>query len=143
MNRIVMEERGGRMLPTLRRKAAVPALIVALACSGCAHTERPAHTQTPANQENSSIAIAMFNTCTRPKFPPADLRANHQGTVKIDYLVNEEGKAVDSRILQSTGYPAMDEAARSALLKCRFKPAHQDGRPVAKWTEVLYIWKID
>jgi len=131
------------MIHTLRWKAAVPALLAALACSGCAHTASTVQTEPPAKQEDSSIALAMFNTCTKPKYPPADMRADHQGTVKIDYLVNEEGKAVDSRIVQSTGYPAMDEAARIAIQKCRFKPALLDGRPVAKWTEVMYIWTLN
>jgi TonB family protein len=112
------------------------ALLAALAFGGCAHTGGV------AQKGESSKAVVRFDTCTKPVYPREDVLANHQGTVRLSFLVNEEGNAVDSKILQSSGYPTMDEAARGPILKCKFKPARQDGRPVAQWTEVHYVWTI-
>jgi D-alanyl-D-alanine endopeptidase (penicillin-binding protein 7) len=118
-------------------KAAVPALLAALALTGCAHTG------SSATHGESRKAIVLFDSCAKPSYPREDLRAEHQGVVTMSFLVNEEGTVADSKVLKSTGYPAMDEAARGAIQKCRFSPALQDGRPVAQWTQVQYVWTID
>jgi D-alanyl-D-alanine endopeptidase (penicillin-binding protein 7) len=36
----------------------------------------------------------------------------------------------------------MDEAARGALLRCRFAPALRDGQPVPTWHPVQYVWTL-
>jgi TonB family protein len=122
------------MIHALPWKAATPALLAALALAGCAHTVK---------HGESRHALLLFDSCAKPVYPREDLLANHQGTVKLKFLVNEEGQAVDSAITRSSGYPSMDEAARIPILKCKFKPALQDGRPVAQWTEVQYVWTIE
>jgi TonB family protein len=118
-------------------KTVVPALLAALVLTACAHTSGR------AQHGDSSIALVLFDTCAKPTYPREDLVANHQGAVTLSFLVTEEGNAVDSKILKSSGYPSMDEAARGPILKCKFKPARQDGRPVTKWTNVQYVWTID
>lgn len=118
-------------------KGAIPALLAALACTGCAHTG------SSAKHGESRTALVIFDSCARPEYPREDLQANHQGTVTLSFLVNAEGTAVDSKILKSSGHPSMDEAARGPILKCRFRPALQDGHPVAQWTEVRYVWTIE
>ena len=40
---------------------------------------------------------------------------------------------------KSSGTPALDEAAVAVAHKCKFKPAIQNGRPVAMWV----TYKVD
>lgn len=144
---------GGDLMARIRRllrpdvqalnwKAAIPVLGLAVVCAASAHA--------PANQRGVSpglglnrTAIADFNTCRKPEYPHADLAAGHQGTVTVDFLVDTDGAVIDSAIARSSGFVSMDEAARGALLKCRFGPALENGRIVRQWTKVQYVWTLE
>jgi D-alanyl-D-alanine endopeptidase (penicillin-binding protein 7) len=144
---------GGDLMARIRRllrpdvqalnwKAAIPVLGLAVVCAASAHA--------PANQRAASpglglnrTAIADFNTCRKPEYPHADLAAGHQGTVTVDFLVDTDGAVIDSAIARSSGFVSMDEAARGALLKCRFGPALENGRIVRQWTKVQYVWTLE
>jgi len=144
---------GGDLMARIRRllrpdvqalnwKAAIPVLGLAVACAASAHA--------PANQRGASpglglnrAAIADFNSCRKPEYPHVDLAAGHQGTVTVDFLVDTDGAVIDSAIARSSGFASMDEAARGALLKCRFGPALKNGRVVREWTKVQYVWTLE
>jgi D-alanyl-D-alanine endopeptidase (penicillin-binding protein 7) len=142
---------------TLDWKAALPVLGLALACAATTHpfTPGPAllaldtySTAQPGTQQRaahglSRAAIADFATCAKPEYPRADLDAGHQGTTTVSFLVSAGGRVTDSKIVRSSGYASMDEASRSALTLCGFKPALRDGRAVAQWTSVQYVWTLE
>jgi TonB family protein len=46
-------------------------------------------------------------------------------------------------VTKSSGYPAMDEAARAAISKCAFTPATVQGKPEQTWAPIMYVWKIE
>jgi protein TonB len=67
----------------------------------------------------------------RPRYPEMLRQAGVSGEVELEYVVLESGR-VDSasvRVLAST-HPAFSEAAREALQRARFKPAHRGAGPV-------------
>jgi TonB family protein len=45
-------------------------------------------------------------------------------------------------VARSSGYPGLDEEARSALQKCSFKPGLKDGKPVSERVMVQYVWTL-
>jgi TonB family protein len=49
----------------------------------------------------------------------------------------------DSRLRKSSGFDALDQAARVAISACRFKPATQGGRPVQSWMNMQYVWTLE
>ena len=60
---------------------------------------------------------------TADDYPAASLRANQQGTVRIGWSVGAQGRAFDCRILESSGYPRLDQAACKAILRrARYRP---------------------
>lgn len=115
-------------------KAAIPVLGLLAACGS------------PNPGNDSAIpdrpAIAQFSSCAKPEYPAEDIKANHMGTVTIGFLVSTSGQVRDSRITRSSGYPSLDEAARSAIAKCTFTPATAKGKPVEDWTSVQYVWTL-
>jgi len=115
-------------------KAAPAGLILALACTACAHIAPHGETRKP---------IIVFESCQKPAYPRADIRAENQGTVTLAFLVSVEGRATESKVLRSTGYRSLDMAAQSALMTCKFKPALVDGQAVEQWANVQYVWKLD
>lgn len=116
---------------TLSRTALLAAIM--LSAAGCATT---------ADKGVRQGAIVKFDSCAKPEYPHADLQAGHQGTVTLDFLVDPDGKVGDSKVVKSSGYATMDEAARTAIAQCTFNPATQDGKPVKDWTKVQYVWTL-
>lgn len=69
-----------------------------------------------------------------PEYPRLARTANMEAIVWVKALIDNEGKVRDAMILKSSGSKAgFDESAIQAAYKCRYKPAIQDGRPVAVW----------
>lgn len=95
----------------------------------------------PAQAAASAGPGPDTRSCSRPAYPEEDARQRNAGTVTMNFLIGIDGKVVESKVVKSSGYRSLDEAARSALAKCRFKPpVTQDGQLVQAWTAVQYVW---
>ena len=86
--------------------------------------------------------VVDANTCQKPAYPPAALRANETGIVSLRILVGLDGKVLDSKVERSSGSRRLDEAARAGLSLCRFKPATVNGKPEQAWGRIEYEWKL-
>jgi TonB family protein len=104
-----------------------------LSVAGCATT---------ADTKADQGALVDFNSCAKPEYPHADVQAGHQGTVTLSFLVGQDGKVGESKVVKSSGFATMDEAARTAIAKCSFHPAMKSGKPVKDWTKVQYVWTL-
>jgi protein TonB len=89
--------------------------------------------QTPAVPERN---------CEKPRWPKSALNDESHGTVKLEFLIDVSGQVIDSRVIESSGYKALDEAARKGIAKCKFKPAIVEGKPVEEWHPMSYSWTI-
>jgi TonB family protein len=97
----------------------------------------------PMSMERERELRANPIRCARPDYPKSELRAERQGTVKLSFEIDVDGKVRDYKILSSTGFPALDEAAVSGLLKCQFVPQRDpNGVPVKAWFPVQYVWSL-
>lgn len=115
----------------------------------------PANTPAPASPAATAVAApkpaaparttANVNMaqCEKPEYPSASRRMEEEGTVALRFLVGVDGKIVQSEIEKSSGYKRLDEAARTGLSKCQFKPATVDGKPEQAWTTIRYVWRLD
>lgn len=88
-------------------------------------------------------AVVDFNSCAKPEYPRKALRNEETGTVTLQFLIGVDGHVVESRIERTSGSKDLDNAARSALSLCRFKPGLADGKPQQSWTKVQYVWKLE
>ena len=61
----------------------------------------------------------------------------------ISFLIGVDGRMVDSKIAKTSGFRDLDRAAQSAIGKCRFKPAMNNGQPEQAWVSVEYVWSLD
>jgi TonB family protein len=82
------------------------------------------------------------STCAPPSYPKAAIRYEIQGTVTLSFLIGTDGAVQDSRIAKTSGSKLLDETAREALAKCRFKPATNADGPVQAWVPVQYVWAL-
>ena len=56
-------------------------------------------------------------------------RLAEEGTVVLDVRVGADGSPQNVRVKKSSGYERLDEAAREAVLRCRFVPGKVNGVP--------------
>ena len=80
--------------------------------------------------------------CEKPPYPAAALRANETGTVRLSFLIDVDGRVLESKVDRSSGSRRLDEAARDGLGLCKFKPATVDGKAERSWARIEYEWKI-
>jgi TonB family protein len=64
-----------------------------------------------------------------PQYPPEALADGKEGTVQLEFVIDEEGRVKNPRVLESV--PGLDEAAMATIKKWRFAPARRNGKPVS------------
>ncbi|PRC93389.1 energy transducer TonB [Solimicrobium silvestre] len=87
-------------------------------------------------------AVVDFSTCDKPDYPRNSVRNEEHGTVRIAFLIGLDGRVADSKIEKSSGFRALDAAAKNGLSLCKFKPGTVDGKPQQTWTAVDYVWTL-
>jgi TonB family protein len=87
--------------------------------------------------------IRISGSCEFPEYPSASKRLEEEGVVRLKLLVSVDGNVTESIVEKSSGFNRLDEAARVAMSKCKFRPAQKDGEPQQKWTNVTYTFALD
>ncbi len=71
-----------------------------------------------------------------PVYPRDAAHRGEQGTVGLLIHVTPEGLARSIDIVESSGFKALDDSARDAVLTWHFHPGQRDGKPVD--SEILF-----
>lgn len=78
-----------------------------------------------------------------PDYPRLAKQAGMEAVVWVKALVDKSGDVRQSMVLKPSGSRAgFDEAAVEAAYKCKFKPAIQNGRPVAVWVSYQVVFTL-
>ncbi len=79
-----------------------------------------------------------------PDYPHLARKAGLEGKVLIRALVDKNGDVKEALVAKSSNSRAgFDEAALAAAYKCRYRPAIQNGRPVAVWVTYWVEFTLD
>ena len=65
-----------------------------------------------------------------PEYPLINRERGDQGTVVVRLQVSETGQVTEVEIVRTSGHPGLDEAARKAARRWRYRPALRDGVPI-------------
>ncbi len=76
-----------------------------------------------------------------PEYSPEARKAKYQGTVILQVNVDTSGNPTDVRVLRSLGL-GLDEKAIEAVKQWKFKPAMQNGNPIAMPVEVEVDFRL-
>jgi D-alanyl-D-alanine endopeptidase (penicillin-binding protein 7) len=129
---------------TLNWKAAIAMLGVAVACVSV-YAQATAADQQASTQARAGFTQARvdFTTCAKPVWPDGAIAAQHTGTVHLAFLVATNGQVKASEVKNGSGHPDLDQAARTGIEKCSFKPATKAGQPVESWVQMQYVWVLE
>jgi protein TonB len=103
----------------------------------------PAPPPPPKHEPVHVAPVAAASSCQKPEYPPVSRRLEETGTVVLRFLIDVDGKVLDSGVQQSSGHNRLDEAARQALALCNFKPGTVDGKPEQGWAQIRYTWTLN
>jgi TonB family protein len=94
----------------------------------------------PSSTEYTPVdEIASMTHKDVADYPIEAVNAGMQGEVWVKVLVNPEGRVADALIYRSSGHYILDKSALKSAWKYRYKPAIQNGKPVAMWV----AYKVD
>jgi len=80
----------------------------------------------------SPAVATTSHLVTANDYPPVSIRLQEQGKVQIKYTVDPSGNVSECAVTMTSGKPRLDDAACTMVTKrWKFKPATQDGKPVA------------
>jgi len=78
-----------------------------------------------------------------PEYPPTSRRLGEQGSLIVQVLVDPDGRPSDVKLIESSGFPRLDEAALTGIrTSYRFLPGTVDGKPTPEWFTFRFVWKI-
>ena len=123
----------------LNWKAAIPMLGLALA-SLTIYAEAVAADKVAGRTHK---AVVDFETCAKPLWPEGAIARKEEGAVTLAFTVAADGKTKRSEVVKSSGFTDLDEAARTGIEKCSFKPATKAGKPFESTMQMQYVWVLE
>ena len=73
---------------------------------------------------------------------PRKLRHVKDSIVRFELLIDELGRVVDATMIESTGYPEIDQLLLEKIYASQYHPATLRQRPVKAWIAVGYGYKV-
>lgn len=83
-----------------------------------------------------SEARPLYRSNPKPAYPLQARRRGYQGTVVLEVFVDEQGKAGELRVIDSSGYNMLDDEAVRAVAGWRFEPGLIGGKPASMWVRI-------
>jgi protein TonB len=78
----------------------------------------------------------------KPDYPEIAQRRGWTGTVYLELDLDDRGQVTSARLLQSSGYALLDDAALDAARTWRYTPATLNGQPVAVTVPVPIVYDL-
>ena len=113
----------------------VPLLVLYLVLLGCSERTRVMRPDRDAwwRSDEPDVVPQMLNTDLPFRYPVALYLQHVQGNVLLRLHVDASGMVVpdSTRVVEPSGYPALDSAALADALRLQFRAARRRGVPIA------------
>jgi TonB family protein len=106
--------------------------------------DRPAHGEEDyfvVVEEMPELIGGLASIQQHIRYPQEAREAGIEGRVYIQFVVNEEGKVEDPRVIRGIGGGA-DEAALEAVKHAKFRPGYQRGQPVRVQYSLPIVFRL-
>lgn len=101
----------------------------------------PVRRDGPVDLPDEATAPEPMDDNAQPDYPEALRQSGVQGTVIARFVVREDGRVADVRILR--GPDELREAVREALQRWRFRPATVNGQPIAVYRTMPFRFVLE
>ncbi len=101
-----------------------------------------APTFTPYEVAPEMTNRTQFQRILMQRYPPTLRDAGIGGTVRVWVFIDEQGGVRNVRVVESSGYPALDQAAVEVMNEARFRPALNRDQRVAVWVQFPVTFQV-
>lgn len=124
--------------PAKRKPVQQPVRQEPVASTNSAPSAAAAPVASPAQEAplTPPLANADYLRNPPPPYPDVAISRGQEGTVLLNVQVRPDGKVQTLSIQKSSGYPALDNAARDTVLRWSFVPARRGSQAVSGWVVV-------
>ena len=84
----------------------------------------------------------VIEELVRPEYPEEARRREVEGHVSVLALVDTLGHIAEAQVMNPSGERTLDEAARVAVLRCRFRPYREDGKLTSVYAVFRFAFRI-
>ena len=102
----------------------------------------PQEAAAPVINTAPAISALKFRNNAKPSYPARAMDMNIEGTVLLEVWIDVDGNPTDVIVIESSGSPLLDEAARRGAMRWTFWPHTVDGRPSAGRAHVPVPFKL-
>ncbi len=89
------------------------------------------------------VSYGKGHDCAQRYYPPIAVRLNQEGNVRVRITVAADGTVTNAEVVGSSGKDALDQATVKCIMSgWHYKPAMQNGQPIAAATEANVQWKL-
>jgi len=78
-----------------------------------------------------------------PEYPAMARQLHQEGRVYVHLLLDYDGTVMQTRLVKSSGYELLDQAAQDGAKKFRFSPARQGERTVRVWVSIPVDFRLE
>ena len=111
---------------------------------GPSHAERASREPGPASTSViERDATPLYRLNPAPEYPLIGRKRGYQGTVILEVLVTQEGRVGDLRVVASSGYSVLDQAALASVRTWIFEPGMKAGKTVDMWVKVPVRFRLE
>ena len=96
----------------------------------------------PAAPRTITSGVEYVNA-PAPRYPSLSRRMGEEGKVVLRILIDDRGRAERIELHESSGSARLDQAAREAVQRARFKPYIENGRAIAVFAIVPIAFKLE
>ena len=77
-----------------------------------------------------------------PVYPRESREKGEEGRVVISLTIRADGMAADIKVVESSGYPRLDQAALEAVRNSTFIPATRFGLPIDSTKKIAFTFRL-
>ena len=86
--------------------------------------------------------VDMSKPHNQPPYPSAAQVNGEEGTVELSVLVSPRGRVRNVRVVKTSGYADLDNAAVEGVMGWRFVAAVEGSDTVSAWTTVRIVYQL-
>lgn len=129
--------------PTISTQTVAPPPPQAFQPPAPAAAPAPAPPPAPAGPTSKATANARVFEVSEDDYPPSSLRAEEEGVTQVRVAIGVNGRVESCEVTATSNFPKLDErTCKIAQSRWRFKPALQNGTPVADTITKRIRWQI-